>query len=192
MRRLALDRRGHGRRVVLTTDPTQATFDRYGRPLAYVRTTTGNQLNVAQVVVGRREFMTAGPPGSAGRQPPSVVPHHDGSLWNTLGPYGWLQPAPVDAIPQLRDPHRAHVTREPSGRYTLRGSVRTPGLLARAEYTLYICDGCGSYSYAWLPEGCRPLQPAVPRQARRGSDQLGRPRPEEQANSRAAPDHGVG
>jgi endonuclease YncB( thermonuclease family) len=52
MRRMALDRRGHGRRVVLTTDPTQATFDRYGRLLAYVRTTTGKQLNVAQVAAG--------------------------------------------------------------------------------------------------------------------------------------------
>jgi hypothetical protein len=25
-----------------------------------------------------------------------------------------------------------------------------PGLLARTEYTIYVCDGCGSY--AWLPE----------------------------------------
>jgi endonuclease YncB( thermonuclease family) len=52
LRRLALDRRGRGRRVVLTTDPTQDTFDRFGRLLAYVRTTTGNQLNVAQVAAG--------------------------------------------------------------------------------------------------------------------------------------------
>jgi endonuclease YncB( thermonuclease family) len=52
MRRMALDSGGRGRRVVLTTDPTQDTFDRYGRLLAYVRTTGGNQLNVAQVAAG--------------------------------------------------------------------------------------------------------------------------------------------
>ena len=52
MRRMALDRQGHGRRVVLTTDPTQATFDRYGRLLAYVRTSGGKQLNIAQVAAG--------------------------------------------------------------------------------------------------------------------------------------------
>lgn len=52
MRKIALDGNGHGRRVVLTTDPTQDTFDRYGRLLAYVRTTTGNQLNLAQVAAG--------------------------------------------------------------------------------------------------------------------------------------------
>jgi endonuclease YncB( thermonuclease family) len=60
MRRLALDGRGHGRRVVLTTDPTQATFDRYGRLLAYIRTTTGNQLNVAQVAAGWAEVYVYG------------------------------------------------------------------------------------------------------------------------------------
>jgi len=52
MRKIALDGNGHGRRVVLTTDPTQDTFDSYGRLLAYVRTTTGNQLNLAQVAAG--------------------------------------------------------------------------------------------------------------------------------------------
>ncbi|MFL5953640.1 MAG: thermonuclease family protein [Gaiellaceae bacterium] len=52
MRKIALDRSGRGRRVVLTTDPTQDTFDRYGRLLAYVRTTTGNRLNIAQVAAG--------------------------------------------------------------------------------------------------------------------------------------------
>lgn len=51
-----------GRRVLLKTDPTQATFDRYDRLLAYVRLPSGRQLNKAQVargwakvyVVGRR------------------------------------------------------------------------------------------------------------------------------------------
>ena len=63
MRRIALDRRGRGRRVVLTTDPTQATFDRFGRLLAYVRTTTGNQLNVAQVAAGwAKTYVYAGKP----------------------------------------------------------------------------------------------------------------------------------
>jgi endonuclease YncB( thermonuclease family) len=55
MRRMALDHRGHGRRVVLTTDPTQATFDQYGRLLAYVQTTGGTQLNLAQVAAGWAE-----------------------------------------------------------------------------------------------------------------------------------------
>src|SRR3954452_348056 len=52
MRKIALDRHGRGRLVVLTTDPTQDTFDRFGRLLAYVRTPTGNQLTPAQVAVG--------------------------------------------------------------------------------------------------------------------------------------------
>jgi endonuclease YncB( thermonuclease family) len=51
-----------GRRVLLKTDPTQATFDRYDRLLAYVRLANGRQLNKAQIaggwakvyVVGRR------------------------------------------------------------------------------------------------------------------------------------------
>jgi micrococcal nuclease len=51
-----------GRRVLLKTDPTQATFDRYDRLLAYVRLPSGRQINKAQVargwakvyVVGRR------------------------------------------------------------------------------------------------------------------------------------------
>jgi endonuclease YncB( thermonuclease family) len=60
MRKLALERNGGGRRVVLTTDPTQATFDRYGRLLAYVRTTSGNQLNVAQVARGWAEVYVYG------------------------------------------------------------------------------------------------------------------------------------
>ena len=46
---------GDGRRVTLTTDPTQDTFDRYRRLLAYVETRSGNQLNVAQVTAGWAE-----------------------------------------------------------------------------------------------------------------------------------------
>src|SRR4051794_12965232 len=60
MRKLALEPHGRGRRVVLTTDPTQSTFDRYGRLLAYVRTITGNQLNVAQVASGWAEVYVYG------------------------------------------------------------------------------------------------------------------------------------
>lgn len=37
---------GLGRRVTLTTDPTQDTFDRYGRLLAYVKTVAGKNLQV--------------------------------------------------------------------------------------------------------------------------------------------------
>lgn len=41
-----------GRRVLLKTDPMQATFDRYDRLLAYVRLPGGRQLNKAQVAGG--------------------------------------------------------------------------------------------------------------------------------------------
>jgi endonuclease YncB( thermonuclease family) len=51
MKRLAL-KRGRGRRVVMTTDPTQDTYDRYDRLLAYVRVRRGPQLNIAQVRAG--------------------------------------------------------------------------------------------------------------------------------------------
>ena len=47
MRQLAY-RSGRGRRVRLTTDPSQDLFDTYGRLLAYVKTSSA-QLNVAQV-----------------------------------------------------------------------------------------------------------------------------------------------
>jgi micrococcal nuclease len=43
-----LKRLASGRRVTLTTDPTQDRFDHFGRLLAYVRTST-RQLNVAQI-----------------------------------------------------------------------------------------------------------------------------------------------
>jgi endonuclease YncB( thermonuclease family) len=43
---------GKGRRVRLTTDPTQVTFDRYRRLLAYVRVRARSQLNVGQVRAG--------------------------------------------------------------------------------------------------------------------------------------------
>lgn len=43
---------GEGRRVKLTTDPTQARFDRYGRLLAYARTFDGSDLNYEQVALG--------------------------------------------------------------------------------------------------------------------------------------------
>jgi endonuclease YncB( thermonuclease family) len=50
MKQLAI-RNGRGRHVTLTTDPTQDLFDRYGRLLAYVKTST-RQLNLAQVKRG--------------------------------------------------------------------------------------------------------------------------------------------
>ena len=43
---------GAGRRVTLTTDPTQATFDRLGRLLAYVTTRTGTSLEATQLSRG--------------------------------------------------------------------------------------------------------------------------------------------
>ena len=46
---------GQGRRVTLTTDPSQDTFDRYRRLLAYVETRGGEQLNVEQVAAGWAE-----------------------------------------------------------------------------------------------------------------------------------------
>ena len=57
------------RRVVLTTDPTQATFDRYGRLLAYARVPAGTlqlfQLNAgwARVYVFSRPFRRVGRSG---------------------------------------------------------------------------------------------------------------------------------
>jgi micrococcal nuclease len=43
---------GEGRRVTLVTDPTQDTFDRYGRLLAYVTTSGGVSLQAAQLSAG--------------------------------------------------------------------------------------------------------------------------------------------
>ncbi len=46
------DEGGTGRRVTLKTDPTQDTFDRYDRLLAYVTTRVGANLAVRQLRVG--------------------------------------------------------------------------------------------------------------------------------------------
>lgn len=43
---------GDGRRVTLTTDPSQDVFDRYGRLLAYVRLRDGRELGAQQLAVG--------------------------------------------------------------------------------------------------------------------------------------------
>jgi micrococcal nuclease len=43
---------GDGRRVTVTTDPTQDTFDRYGRLLAYVTTVSGVHLQTQQLSRG--------------------------------------------------------------------------------------------------------------------------------------------
>ena len=43
---------GQGRRVTVVTDPTQDSFDRFGRLLAYVEPRSGAQLNVAQLQRG--------------------------------------------------------------------------------------------------------------------------------------------
>lgn len=43
---------GEGRRVTVTTDPSQDRTDRFGRLLAYVATSDGAQLNVSQVAAG--------------------------------------------------------------------------------------------------------------------------------------------
>jgi endonuclease YncB( thermonuclease family) len=54
---------GRGRRVLLTTDTTQDTFDRYGRLLAYARIRGGPQLNLAQVSRGwAKTYVFAGKP----------------------------------------------------------------------------------------------------------------------------------
>jgi micrococcal nuclease len=52
MRRLAFAADGRGRRVTLMTDPTQATYDRYGRLLAYVDTISGVDLQAAMLRSG--------------------------------------------------------------------------------------------------------------------------------------------
>lgn len=51
LRRMAFNR-GKGQRVKLTTDPTQDTYDRYRRLLAYVQTLSGRQFNVSQIAYG--------------------------------------------------------------------------------------------------------------------------------------------
>jgi len=43
---------GQGRRVTLLTDPSQDTFDRYGRLLAYVTTRSGRNLALEQLAAG--------------------------------------------------------------------------------------------------------------------------------------------
>jgi micrococcal nuclease len=48
-----LDREGGtGRRVTLRTDPTQDTYDRYGRLLAYVTSSSGRSLQTALLSAG--------------------------------------------------------------------------------------------------------------------------------------------
>jgi micrococcal nuclease len=49
-----------GRRVLLKTDPTQPTFDRYDRLLAYVRLPGGRQLNRAQIADGWAKVLVVG------------------------------------------------------------------------------------------------------------------------------------
>lgn len=76
LRRMAFNR-GQGRCVKLTTDPTQDTYDRYRRLLAYVETNADRQLNVSQIAYGwRRPTSTAARRSSKGRAsaPPSVAP----------------------------------------------------------------------------------------------------------------------
>jgi endonuclease YncB( thermonuclease family) len=51
---------GEGRRVVLTTDPTQDVFDRYDRLLAYVTTRGGKLLQTAQLAAGWAETYVFG------------------------------------------------------------------------------------------------------------------------------------
>jgi endonuclease YncB( thermonuclease family) len=48
------------RRVLLKTDPTQPTFDRFDRLLAYVRLPSGRQLNRAQVAGGWAKVLVVG------------------------------------------------------------------------------------------------------------------------------------
>jgi endonuclease YncB( thermonuclease family) len=49
-----------GRRVLLKTDPTQASFDRFDRLLAYVRMPNGRQLNKSQVARGWAKVLVVG------------------------------------------------------------------------------------------------------------------------------------
>lgn len=56
-------RGGEGRRVTLTTDPTQDVFDRFGRLLAYVTTRSGTLLQTAQLSDGwAQTYVFAGTP----------------------------------------------------------------------------------------------------------------------------------
>jgi micrococcal nuclease len=62
MKVLVLDRRGKGRAVTLTTDPTQAERDRYGRLLAYVyREPDGAFVNAHLVRDGYARTLTIAP-----------------------------------------------------------------------------------------------------------------------------------
>lgn len=56
---------GQGRRVTLLTDPSQSTFDRYGRLLAYVTTASGNNLARSLLSNGWANLLTSGSPFSA-------------------------------------------------------------------------------------------------------------------------------
>lgn len=77
-----------GRMVLLKTDPTQATFDRYDQLLAYVRRPSGRQLNPAQVaggwakvyVVGRR-FQQCGTFTRTAEPSEGARPRRVGSVW---------------------------------------------------------------------------------------------------------------
>jgi endonuclease YncB( thermonuclease family) len=58
-----LKRLGEGRRVVLRTDPSQDTFDRYDRLLAYATRRDGKQLQLAQLRAGwARVYVYGGTP----------------------------------------------------------------------------------------------------------------------------------
>jgi len=63
LKQLALNAHARGRRVSITSDPTQDRVDRYGRLLAYVRPVGGRELNVMQVRRGWGEhYVFAGRP----------------------------------------------------------------------------------------------------------------------------------
>jgi len=58
MKRLA----PRGRKVRVTGDPTQPKRDRYGRLLAYVKTSGGTDLSIAQLRAGRATVLVVGKP----------------------------------------------------------------------------------------------------------------------------------
>lgn len=80
---------GKGRRVLLTTDTTQRTFDRYGRLLAYARIRGGPQLNLAQIHRGwAKTYVFAGKPFKLTRRFRSVQRRAKAAgrgVWGTCG-----------------------------------------------------------------------------------------------------------
>jgi micrococcal nuclease len=121
---------GRGRRVRLTTDPTQDTFDRYRRLLAYVRIRSGAQLNAAQVRAGwAKVYVYQGKPfrqvASFRRAARSAKAANHG-VWGSCG--GNFHTPAASALSSMRATKRLPVgcVNAIASRFGGRSSLRTP------------------------------------------------------------------